>query len=100
MKPLTKILLTLSVSMFFLGAVMCGISYILSSTDLSRLDIETAYSEKEYVSDYGATNNIILTTDRHDIVVVESALVTNVTLNFKENEYDTFVIHTITTVFK
>ena len=77
MKPLTKILLTLSVSMFFMGAVMCGIAYILGNTDLARLDIETAYSDKEYVSDYGATNNIIITTDRHDIVVVESSLSKN-----------------------
>ena len=92
MKPLTKILLTLSVSMFFMGAVMCGIAYILGNTDLSRLDFDTAYSDKEYVSDYDATNNIIISADRHDIVVVESALVTNVTLNYKENQYDTFII--------
>lgn len=95
MKTLTKILLTLSVSLFFVGVVMCGLAYIVGGGDLSRMDFETAYEEKEFTPDSGLITNIKINSDRHDIIIKESASVANVTIKYYENQYDKFVINNI-----
>lgn len=92
MKTLTKILLTLSISLFFVGVVMCGLAYVVSGTDLSKLDFDTTYEEREYVSSSALVKNIEINADRHDIVIKESSSVSNVTVKYSENQYDKFVV--------
>lgn len=92
MKTLTKILLTLSISLFFVGVVMCGLAYVVGGTDLSKMDFDTAYEEKDYVSSSSLIKNIKIDADRHNIVIKESLSVSTVTVKYSENQYDKFVI--------
>lgn len=90
MKTLTKILLTLSISLFFIGVVMCGLAYVVGGTDLSKMDFETEYEELEYTSQYTTTKDISIDADRHNIVIRESLSAANVSIKYSENQYDKF----------
>lgn len=92
MKALTKILLTISVSVFFIGVVMCGMAFVIGGTDLSKMDFDTAYEATEYVSTSTLTKNIEINADRHDIIIKESLSASNVTIQYSENQYDKFSV--------
>lgn len=90
MKPLTKILLTLSMSLLFIGCVMCGVAYIMGGMDLGKLDIDTTYESKTYTMSSADIENIELDVDKHEIVIKQSYAVDRVTIDYAENEYDIF----------
>ena len=90
MKPLTKILLTLGMSLLFIGGVMCGVAYIIGGMDLSKLDIDTAYKAQTYTLSSADIETIELDVDRHSILVKQSYLADSVTIDYYENEYDLF----------
>ena len=92
MKTLTKILLTLSISLFFIGVVMCGMAYVVGGTDLSKMDFDTAYEENTFVSEASLIKSIEVNADKHDIIIKESAYTSSVTIKYYENQYDKFVI--------
>lgn len=92
MKPLTKILLTLGMSLLFIGCVMCGVSYVISGMDLGKLDIDTSYNGKTYTLSSSDIENIELDVDKHNILVKQSYAVDKVTVDYVENEYDIFKV--------
>lgn len=90
MKPLTKILLTLSMSLLFIGCVMCGVAYVMGGMDLGKLDIDTTYETKTYTMSSADIENIELDVDKHEIVIKQSYAVDKITVDYAENEYDIF----------
>lgn len=92
MKALTKILLTMSISVFFIGVVMCGMAFVIGGTDLSKMDFDTAYEAQEYISTSTLTKIIEINADRHNIVIKESLSASNVTVKYSENQYDKFFV--------
>lgn len=90
MKPLTKILLTLSMSLLFIGCVMCGVAYVMGGMDLGKLDIDTTYETKTYTMSSADIENIELDVDKHEIIIKQSYAVDKITVDYAENEYDIF----------
>lgn len=91
MKPLSKVLLTLSLTVLFLGAIACLLAYVVGGRDLSRLDIDTAYEQKVYVAESGEIiNNVVFDVDRHNVIVKKSSSAGSITVEYSENEYDIF----------
>ncbi len=90
MKPLTKILFTLSVSLLFIGCVLCGVAYVMGGTTLAKLDIDTKYTEKTLALASDNIDTIKIDSDYHKIFVKQSSYANTITITYAENEYDTF----------
>lgn len=105
MKPLTKILLTLAMALFFIGAIACVATYFISSKNLSSLGIDTVYELTEYEyepekKDEASETEIDFTelnvvVDRHNVVIKQSATAEQLHISYAENGYDTFTVNKI-----
>ncbi len=90
MKPLTKILLTISTCLLFLGAVAVVAGFVVGGMSLGKLDVDTTYEENYFVSSLNDIETVSLIIDNHDVVLTQSASVDELSITYLENEYDLF----------